>query len=364
MITASTRGRFDGLHFAKLRSQRTQLSGSPDNGVRRRSLALIGIVALAGSIGLNACGKASTSTGHGPKPLTAVNISMGFVPNIQFAPFYVAVKRGYYRRAGLTVHFNYQTEPDALTLLSNRKVDFVDSGGDEVLSAGARGLRVLYVMTQYSRFPSALFFLKSKHFRSVPDLRGKTIGVPGQYGASYYGLLALLARNRVPKRSVHIETIGYTQVISVDTGKVDAAMGYAPNEPVELRSEGKPVGEFDVYRWANIAGAGLATSDWMIQHRARIVHGFVQATLRGLRYTLRQPGKAFALSKSSIPRFTNPGLQRRVLDRAVAFWRPAGVSLGRMDPRVWKLTARLLLQFKQIPKPVNASSYYTNRFVG
>jgi NitT/TauT family transport system substrate-binding protein len=139
-------------------------------------------------------------------------------------------------------------------------------------------------------------------------------------------------------------------------------MGYAPNEPVALRAQGKATGEFDVYKWTNLAGAGIATSDMLIKKNPAIVRGFVGATLKGLRYTLNHPSTAFTISKASIPGFTNDALQRQVLNRVIAFWKPARVPLGRMDPRVWNLTAKVLYQFKQIQK-VSASKFYTNRFV-
>jgi NitT/TauT family transport system substrate-binding protein len=296
--------------------------------------------------------------------LTTVKVVMGFSPNVQFAPFYSAVKLGYYRAAGINVDFNYATEPDALKLLAEGSIQFVDSGGDEVLAAGAGGLPVEYVLTQYSRFPSALFFLNSSHIKHVADLKGKTIGIPAETGASYFGLLALLRDNKVPLSSVKIEPINYNQVADVADHAVDAAMGYAPNEPVELRHLGKKVGEFDVYRWANIAGAGVATSDSLIKSNPHLVRAFVQATLKGLRFTIHHPKRAFEFCKQSIPDFTGPNLQRAVLNRAITFWKPAGLGLGHMDPAVWRLTARVLLQNRVLSGKVTAGNYYTNRFVG
>jgi NitT/TauT family transport system substrate-binding protein len=333
---------------------------------RARRLPACASITVAIAVALAGC-----ATGDGAEPantfspkLTNVDVVMGYRPDVQFAPFYAAIKQGYYKSAGLNVKFNYTSEPNALQLLSNGSVDFVDSGGDEVLTAGAAGLHVKFVLTQYSRFPSALFFLESSKIKHIADLKGKTIGVPGDYGASYYGLLALLAAGGLTSAQVTIEPIGYTQVSEVASGQVAAAMGYAPNEPVALRSEGKAVGEFDVYHWDNIAGAGIATSNSLIAHKPGLVHAFVAATLRGMRFALAHPGRTFAISKAFIPEFSNPGLQRQVLNRALVFWKPAGVALGRMDPKVWNLTEKILYRFKVISKRVSASAYYTNRFVG
>lgn len=330
----------------------------------RRATGLIcATVALALLAGCGAGNSASTGNAHTAK-LTSITVAMGYIPNVQFAPFYVAQARGYYRKAGLDIHLRYGIEPDLLRLASVGKVDFVDSGGDEVLAAGAQGLHVTYVMTQYSRFPSAVFALKSAGIQDVQQLRGKQIGLPGLYGASYVGLLALLQRASIPRSSVTISSIGFTQVESVAHHKVDAAVGYAMNEPIQLRRQGYKVKEIDIYPWANLAGAGIAAGDTLIARHPRVVRAFVQATLRGLRDSLHNPTQAYRISAAAVKIRTGAKTQQAVLRRAIDFWRPEpGHPLGWMDPVIWSRTARLLFQFKQIPHSVSAGMYYTNRFI-
>ena len=293
-----------------------------------------------------------------------VTVAMGYVANIQFAPFYVAQAKGYYRQAGLDVRFRYGIEPDLLRLASLGKVDFVNSGGDEVLAAGAHGLGVKYVLTQYTRFPSAVFWLQRTGIRRLRDLRGRTVGIPGPFGASYVGLLALLRRAGIPQSSLKIESIGFNQVASVAGGKVDAAVGYAMNEPVFLRHQGLRVGEFDIFHWVNIAGAGIAVGNGEIARRPATVRAFVRATIRGMDDTLRNPDEAFRITLRVVPKLrAQSRVQRAILQRSLDFWRPEpGHPLGWIDPLVWNRTARLLYAFKQIPRPVSAASYYTNRF--
>lgn len=307
----------------------------------------------------------STGTLHAAPTLTRVTVAMGYIANVQFAPFYVAVAKGYYRSAGLDVHFQYGVEPDLLRLASSGQVDFVNSGGDEVLTAGAQGLHVLYVMTQYSRFPAAIFSLRSAGIRSVIDLRGRSVGVPGPYGASYVGLLALLGSVHLSRKDVSIKTIGFTQAEAVAHHRVDAAVGYAMNEPVQLRQEGYRVSEMDIYRNVNLAGAGIVASQDEIRRRPQIVRAFVAATLHGLRDTLQHPGEAFVDAEQAVPEIrAQPGIQRAVLNRSLAFWQPEPRhSLGWIDPAVWSRTADLLLRFRQVPHAVTAHNLYTNRFI-
>lgn len=319
--------------------------------------ALILAIAVAGA--------GASRASAGPSQLVSVTIAMGYIANVQFAPFYVAQAKGYYRRAGLDVHFQYGIEPDLLRLASAGKVDFVNSGGDEVLTAGARGLHVTYVLTQYTRFPAALFSLRQTGIRRVGDLRNRTIGIPGTFGASYVGLLALLQQNGIPASNVSIKSIGFKQVQAVAHHRVDAAVGYANNEPVFLRQSGYRIQEFDIYHWANIAGAGIAAGNAEIAQHPAVVRAFVSATVRGMEDTLRNPDQAFQIAEQAVPEIRNNAREHRaVLLRSLDFWRPErGHRLGWIDSRIWNVTAHLLYQFKQIPTQVSATAYFTNRFL-
>lgn len=330
---------------------------------RRGIVALLIVVTLLAGCG-SGSGTAGGTTASSTK-LTSITIGMGYFANVQFAPFYVALAKGYYRQAGLNVHFNYGIEPNLLRLASVGKFDFVVSGGDEVLAAAAQGLHVRYVMTQYSRFPTAVFSLRSAGIHGPQGLRGRTVGVPGTYGASYVGLLALLKETGVPRSALTIKTIGFTQVASVAHHKVDAAVGYAMNEPIDLRAQGVAVNEIDVDRYADIAGVGIAAGSDVIAHRPGIVRAFVRATLRGMRDTLSNPNRAFRISENAVKEIkAQPAIQRRVLMRCLDFWRPEkGHPLGWVNPRVWSSTERYLYTFKQIPRQVPATQAYTNRFV-
>ena len=54
-----------------------------------------------------ACGSTTTTGGStSPAALTKVSIGLGYIPDIQFAPFYVAQSKGYYRDAGLGLRAN------------------------------------------------------------------------------------------------------------------------------------------------------------------------------------------------------------------------------------------------------------------
>jgi NitT/TauT family transport system substrate-binding protein len=294
---------------------------------------------------------------------------MGYIPNVQFAPYYVADQRGYYRQAGLTVTFNYAFSPNLMELTGAGKIDFANADGTDAIAAEAQGVPLMYVAAEYQRLPSAIFALAKTHLRKMADLKRKTVGVPGRFGSSWVALLAALHAAHMGLGDIKVDSIGYTQATSVAAGKVDAAVGFSTNEPVLLARHGYKVSTIEVSSVADLVGPGLVTSRNLVARNPVLVRAFVQATLHGLADTIADPRAAFALCRRE------PGLtalhgadvddQFAVLLRTIDFWHDAGTrthGLGYADPRQWRDSARILQEIGQVPHPPRPATLYSNAF--
>src|SRR5690348_809377 len=232
-------------------------------------------VLLAACGGTSASNSTSSSTAT---PLKNVSIGFGYIPDIQFAPFYVAQSKGYYQAAGLNVTFHQGFVNDLIGSMVLGHDTFVLATGDEELVARSKNLPVIDVATIYQRYPVSLIVPANSSICTLADIKGHTIGNPGPFGATYIGLLALLNHAHLSLSDVHVQSIGFTQVAALLTHKVDAVVGYSNNEPLQLRQQGLQVRTFDVSDYQPLVSNGIITTENTLQNEPDVVRGFVQAT--------------------------------------------------------------------------------------
>src|SRR5215204_1258715 len=204
---------------------------------RKLVLLMLGL-----AIALSACGSPNVEN----EALTKIRLPMGYIPNIQYAPFYVAVEKGYFKDAGIEIEFDYKFETDGVELVGSGELPFALVSGEQVLLARTQGLPVTYVAAWYQKYPVSVV-AKSELGVVIPqDLKGKKIGLPGLFGANYIGLRALLDAGELSESDVTLDAIGFNQVDMLAVGQQEIVVGYAANEPIQLRAQGIAVTELRV----------------------------------------------------------------------------------------------------------------------
>lgn len=302
-----------------------------------------------------------------PKQEDAViRLPVGYIPNVQFAPLYIAIEKGFYQDEGLTVEMDYNMETDSVALLGAGELQFAIVSGEQVLLGRAQGLPVVYVMAWYQDYPVGITSLTSADIIRPQDLSGKRIGIPGLYGASYIGFKALLNAGGLQESDVSIESIGYTQVESLINDVVDAVVIYVSNEPVKLASEGYPVETIKASDHTALVANGLVTSEQVIKEDPELVRKMVRATLRGIQYSLDHPDEAFTISKNFVENLSSltaaeQEVQRAVLEASLPLWQAQ--TLGHSDPGAWGNMQDLLIQMELLTTPLDLGKSFTNSYL-
>lgn len=325
---------------------------------------LIALMLLAGL--LVACTSAPPSAS-----VRQVTLAMSYIPNVQFAPYYVTAAQGYFAEEGIDVVFDYNFETDVLQRAASWPADevaFATASGTSTLLARQQGIPVKTVMTLYQEFPVVFFAKRTTGLASANDLIGKTVGIPGNFGESLYGLLALRYAHDLDESAFPLEVIGFTQAQAVLEDRVQVALGYAMNEPVLLRQQGEAVDVLRVADVYDLAANGLVVSERLLAEEPELVRGFIRAVLRGLQDTLDNPDLAFNLSLEFIPeaQLSDVELQRQVLLESLPYWHSpltAVEGLGFTDIATWQRTEQFMRDADLLAGPVVVEEAFTNAFL-
>ncbi len=215
----------------------------------KRLLALVIAVVMSLMVGCTpqttpVTGPSVTPTNTGGQHLT---VGLTYIPDIQFAPFYVADKRGYFAEEGVSVTLRHHGQGESLLgALAAGQEDVVNAGADEMLQARSQGVDVTTFGLMYQEYPVVLIVGEDSPITSVEELKGHSVGVPGPFGENWFALKALLKEAGLSESDVTIEHIGYTTQAALLTKKVDAVMGFSNNDVLGFADAGLPVRTYPI----------------------------------------------------------------------------------------------------------------------
>ena len=299
-------------------------------------------VVLASSLALVATGGSLAQSSPAPDDeLIPLTVGLGYIPSVQFAQFYLADQAGYYEDAGLEVTFQNKVDPDLVTLLARGAVDIGIADGTSVIPAVSQGIPVVYGATIYARDPNVVFALSETGLEDAASLAGKSVGIPGRYGSSWVALQALLGSAGLTEDDVEIVTYpDFGQGVAVGSRQVDAATGFATNEPVQLRLQGLDV---DVLRVADVAplpGPGLVTGRDTLEANGDALRAFTAATVRAMEDISADPQLGLEATFARVPELAaNPETQLAILEATIESWtsdHTAEHGLGSIDRSAWE----------------------------
>ena len=304
---------------------------------------------------------AEATAAPGTAALRTIRLPMGFLPSVQYAPFYVAQEKGYFAAEGLTLEFDYSFETDGVALVGAGELPFAIVSAEQVLLARAQSLPVVYVMAWFQKFPVAVMAKADAGLDTPAALRGKRIGTPLLGGANFVGLHALLSAGGVPAEDVTIEAIGFNQVPLLTAGQVDAVVVYANNEPIRLAAQGEAFSVIPVSDYAELAANGILSSEATVAEEPELVRSFVRAFLRGLADTDANPNEAYDITTQYVEGLTDPALEKEVLAATMALWQAE--RPGYSDPAAWENMQATLLESGLLEEAQELEAAFTNEFV-
>ncbi len=301
-----------------------------------------------------------------PAQTQSIRVGLGYLPDVQFAPFYAALERGLYADAGLDVEFQHGFSSELYPLLAQGKLDFVVADAEDVVTLRAgdpQRIRFVYVMALFQRVPNAIFSLADKNIVHPADLAGKTVGLPGLFGSSYTSFQAALQAAGLEESDVTVAQIGFTQLEAVVSGRVDAALGFVNNEPLVLEAQGVAVNVMPLGPYNPAPGSGVITTDAVLA-RGDLANRFVAASQRGVAFTLKNPEGAFESAKAFVENLDEARFA--VLKATLPLWRSPysrANGIGFTNPKKWSELLTFLKSTGRLETDLPAKTFFSNAYL-
>ena len=277
------------------------------------------------------CYSSDNSSFKTPHPLETVTLHLKWKHQFQFAGYYAAIEKGFYRQAGLDVNIiegNLQEDSTGQVIRGN--ADFGVAMSD-LIQRRAKGEPVVALASIFQHSPLVILAPKTNGIENIHDLKGKKISLE----AHSEQLICYLESEGVPLHKLSICAHDY-DINKLISGEVDAMSAYSTDEPFLLEQKGIEYSTFSP-RAAGIDfyGDTLFTSESQIRQHPERVAAFLKASIEGWQYALDNTEEIIDLILS---KYSTRHSKEHLLFEATMTKRlimADVVELGYMNPGRW-----------------------------
>lgn len=266
-----------------------------------------------------------------------INLQLKWWHQFQFAGYYAASIKGYYKAEGLDVKvMPGKQHLSPISEVLNGNADYAVTGADLLLNfTEGQPVKVLGAIFQHS--PYAVISTTQKNIISPADFIGKTIMCAQNQGI--IELKALALKYGIPLDSINFKEHSWDNN-DIINGHADAMTGYSSVESFQLRE--KKVG-INMVKPSNYGidfyGDVIFCSEKTLLQKRDVTDRFLKATFAGWDYAMKNPGEMADYI------LTMPGVKERgVTKQALLFEAgemrqlllPSVVETGHMSVSRWQ----------------------------
>jgi len=270
--------------------------------------------------------------------LKKVKLQLKWFHSFQFAGFYAAKEKGYYRDAGLEVEF-IEGKPG---------LNFTD----EVISGRAnygvnlpimlldrlKGAPIVVLAAIFQHSPVVLTTLKKSNLLSPQDLSDKKVMIKIKTDAT---IKAMFLKEGIDINKMNLVNLSWNYN-DLSSGRVDAMMSYITNEPFWFKEQGVEINIIKPLLYGiDFYGDCLFTSEKEIEKNPKEVEAFLKASLKGWEYAMKNPDEIISLIlKKYHPKKSKKHLEYEAEEtRKLIF--PKFIEIGHMNPSRWQHIAEI-----------------------
>lgn len=293
---------------------------------------------------------------------TKLTAGLTYVPDIQFAPFYVAQEKGFFADENLDVQIRHHGQSETLFgAIQSGTEDVIFAGGAEMIQARSEGVDIVNFATIYQHYPVVVIVPEDSEIQSVQDLRGKRVGLPGEYGENWFGLLKMLQEADMTRDDIEITSIGYTAQAALPEGHVDAIIGFSNNDYVRFLNSGFPVRAIPLMTGeVPLVSVGLGTLQETLESERASIEALRRAIVRAIEDIKADPEGAVELSASFVPNLNTAEAKQAALVtlNATIELYGEGDSIASQVPQNWQSTAVLLNDIGMLSAEVDVNEVF------
>lgn len=292
--------------------------------------------------------------------LQSVTLHLKWKHQFQFAGYYAALEKGFYKKAGLDVTIiEASTDEESTSQVISGKADF-GIAMSNLIPLRAQGKPVVALASIFQHSPLIILAPKSSGIENIHDLKGKNISLE----AHSEQLLSYLESEGIPAEELTFSphTYDIDQLIS---GKVDAISAYSTDEPFMLLNSGIEYSTFSPRAGGiDFYGDTLFTSENQIREHPERVSAFLMASLEGWRYAIDNSEEIVDLI---LTRYSTRHSREHLLFEAQMSKRlimADVVELGYMSQGRWQHIANSFKQLHLIPHDFSLDGFIYDRNPG
>lgn len=274
-----------------------------------------------------------------------ITLQLKWTHAFQFAGYYAALEKGYYRDARLDVRLQEgrpAVDPVKQVIAGAAQYGI---GTSSLLLERHAGRPVVALAVIFQHSPQVLIAAGDSPTQTIHDLRGKRIMIEHQADE----ILAYLQREGISPQQITRQPHSF-QMNDLVRGETDALSAYVTNEPYYYDRAGFRYQSYNP-RSAGIDfyGDTLFTSEHELSKNPERVAAFVAATQRGWQYAMNNPEEIIAIiHQRYAPTLTTDYLRHEAAQMR-SLMRTDLIAVGYMNPGRWRHIADTYAEIGLLP---------------
>ncbi len=295
--------------------------------------------------------------------LININFRLQWHIQTQFAGYFVALKKGFYKQNGLKVNINQggYGKNNILTVLNG--IDDFGTKWPADLIASKKPLISLANIVKDNGL--ILISKKEKGIDDIQKFKGKRLSI--WFIGNEFQLFALLDKNNIKKTELKIipQKWDMSQFYN-DKTDISSAMIY--NEFLSVQKKGYSKDKLNIFKFkdfgAKFPGQDIFTSIDFYKKHPDICKKFIEASLKGWKYAINHPKEATKIVMSfDKPHILDYDIQLKQMKEIIKLIQPKKYKLGIHLKKDYDFIFKTFKKYNIIQSTVKEKYFYTNKFI-